>query len=206
MLKYRKAKLAIVALLAIGLAGAPALTAQAQAAVPQAPAIASVPAVASVLTLAAVVPAPLYSYDMRFPIKSMPFDSPTQFFRKVRAGFVGLFPILGAKPLFLNAFMTLHPPGIPFPVYVRIIALDGWTFGTKIGHPDFPNGTISFRFTKVANVMHLNVHGFIPPSSIGGHCFANIACRFAYLSVAKSTWTKFAANLTRVPANVSNNF
>ena len=46
MFKYRKARIAVVALLAIGLAAAPALTAGAQAAVVQAPAVAAVSAAA----------------------------------------------------------------------------------------------------------------------------------------------------------------
>ena len=92
MLKYRKGRLVVVVLLAIGLAAAPALTAGAQAAVVQAPSV-QVPAEAAVPTLAAVpalLPAGVFSYDMRFPIKSYPFASPAMFF--FAAASSGSFP------------------------------------------------------------------------------------------------------------------
>jgi hypothetical protein len=153
-------------------------------------------AAAAVPSLAAVV-FPDYTYEMSFRIKSTPL-SPAQFFTRVRSNFVALFPIPGARALELGREMTLRPPGVPFPLYVERLPDNGWTFRALRGHPDWPNGYIDFRFNKVGPNMYLNIHGFIPPSSVGGRCFSFIPCRFVYLKVAHDTWTRFAGNLTRV--------
>ena len=139
---------------------------------------------------------PEYTYEMSFRIKRSALTSKL-FFDKVQSNFVALFPIAGAKPLAVGARMILRPPGPAFPVYVQMLTSYGWIFKALPGHPDYP-GFIGFKFTKVGPDMYLNVHGFIPPESLGGKCFSFLPCRIGYMLVVKNTWTRFAGNLTRV--------
>ena len=95
--------------------------------------------------------------------------------------------------------MDLRPLRLAlFNVRVATLVPNGWTFGTRPGHPDFPNGYIAFRFVKIGPDMFLHVHGFIPLLTAGGSCMVSIPCHAVYMRNATDTWAKFAANLTGV--------
>ena len=139
-----------------------------------------------------------FSYDMSFVITRKVTVSQAEFFRLVRFDFTKVFPIPGARPLRLGANMDLRPaPGALFNVRVATLVSNGWTFGTRLGHPDFPNGYIAFRFVRVASTMLLKVHAFIPLTSAGGACFAHLVCHEVYMNRAANAWSRFAVSLTR---------
>jgi hypothetical protein len=139
-----------------------------------------------------------FTYDLSFRISSGVWETPAQFFGHVRKEFVTVFPIRGAKPLALGRDMDLRPlPVTLFNVRVATLVSNGWTFGTRPGHPEFPNGYIAFRFNKIGPHMYLKVHAYIPPLTVAGLCFFKAPCKAAYLLSVRATWAKFAANLTQ---------
>jgi hypothetical protein len=103
--------------------------------------------------------------------------------------------------LSLGRNMDLRPFRIGyFPVRVIALTSTGWTFGTRKYHPDYPNGTIQFRFFKSNGRMNLRTVGYIPWYTPGGACMASPNCRTVYLSSAYYTWNDFAGRLRSLAA------
>jgi RHS repeat-associated protein len=137
------------------------------------------------------------SYYMRFRIRRTSASLSWFFTNVVRPNFMQTFPFPGRKPLALGARMNLRPRGLYFPVTVTRMYSNGWTFGTRVGHPDFP-GTITFQFIRWwfrPNWITMTVNAWVPNYSPGGACMASPACYLLYIREAKSNWTKYANNL-----------
>lgn len=125
--------------------------------------------------------------------------SPSEYMSIVAANFGDVFPVGGAPATLpgegANVGLKVGP--VPFPVYVSRRSADGWTFGTRLGHPDH-KGWISFKFTKSGGRMRLQVRGYVPDYSLGA-CKLSIECfafrKRIYRGIASRTWTPFAENL-----------
>jgi hypothetical protein len=126
--------------------------------------------------------------------------SASEYMAMVAANFGQVFPING-RPSTLpdeGSNLNLNVGPAPFPVYVSSRSQVGWTFGTRLGHPDYP-GWISFRFSKTDDGhMHLTVHGYVPDYAIGA-CKLSPACflfrKRLYRAISSWAWTPFADNL-----------
>jgi len=96
--------------------------------------------------------------------------------------------------------LNLNVLRVPFHVYMSRRWANGWRFGTRPGHPDYP-GWIEFKFTRSRNGhMNLRVHSYVPDYSLAAACgFFNVGCwllrKRIYRGVANRTWAPFADNL-----------
>ena len=96
--------------------------------------------------------------------------------------------------------MNLDVPGPKdFPVTVSNMYSNGWKFSVRRGHPDWPGGTISFRFFKTyytyPGMIGLDIDAYVPLHSAGGACLLEPICRYYYLKNARDVWAKFALKL-----------
>jgi len=144
-------------------------------------------------------PTGLFDYTLRFGIGTTD-ASPTDIMAWLLAGsnFGSVFPIPNHAPcLYAGEKMDLKVGGwVPFPVFVKSIDSNGFTFGTRPGHFDYP-GFIHFWFTKSGNWLILNIHGNVNGLGEMANIFGLGLFKTDYREEAIRTWSAFQLNLDR---------
>jgi RHS repeat-associated protein len=138
-----------------------------------------------------------FAYDDEWEIGET-YLSASEIAARVMMSLDSYFPVHGAQPIaHVGQNLDLKVLGyIDFPVYVAQINSDGWTFGTREGHPDYP-GSVTFKFQKVGAVASLRVFASAPYGIYftRGRDPVWFLITQIYLANAKRTWGDFASNV-----------